>query len=210
MKTRSLAALGSAFVLGLSLFACSGGTAGVGVPVTEGEVTSQSGLTISATIIAVTLGDDCPATSGGASAICAAPDESAGKASGDFAPGGCGGSFCQQSNVQISFATTAGNGSAKIEIVGVTLHDATSGALVDTLTAREPRAWNGGSYATWDQSLKPSSNTKASYNLTAPKWGTVGSSYSQKYKLHVTVRIDGSATITLESQTLNREPAVAT
>lgn len=204
MKTRSLAALGSAFVLGLSLLACSGGTGGTGVPVTEGEVTSQSGLTISTTIIAVTLGDDCPAAQ--ADALCAAPTDSSSeqKASGDSARGGCGGG-CQQSNVQISFATTAGNGNARIEIASVTLHEAATGNLVDTLAARDPRAWNGGSYASWDQSLKPSSETKASYNLTAPKWGTVGNSYSQKYKLRVTVRIDGAASITLESQTLNRQ-----
>lgn len=209
MKTRSLL---FSLALGVSLaaFACGGTTAGVGAPVTEGEVQSQSGLTVSATIVAVTLGDDCP--SAGAPSLCAAPEEDSSgtkKPSGDAAPGGCG-STCQQSNVQLSFSTTAGTGNAKIEVVSVTLHDASSGSLVDTLTAREPRAWTGSSYASWDQSLKPASETKASYYLTAPSWGTVGSSYSQKFKLRVTVRIDGQASITLESQILNREPAVAT
>src|SRR5688572_25530433 len=98
MKPRSLAALGSAFALGLAMFACSGGSATVGMPVTEGEVTSQSGLTISASIIAVTLGDDCPTARTGAAANCADSSESSSKSSGDFAPGGCGGgSYCQQS-----------------------------------------------------------------------------------------------------------------
>ncbi len=214
MKKTSLVGLASALLLGAAVIACSAGTGGVGgtssgstTPVKEGEVVAPSGLTISATIIAATLGDDCPQAAGAQSSSDAAKCAPSSNTSGGFAPGGCG-SFCQQSNVQLSFTAGGGAAGAKIEIVTVTLHDATSGSLVDTLVSRDPRAWNGSAYATWDQVVKPSAETKASYNLTAPKWST--SSYSQKYLLRVTVRVDGGATIILESQTLNREPAVAT
>lgn len=227
MKTR----LGcSALFLGLALLACTvgNGTSTVGPsgpPVQIGQVTSPTtGLQVTATIIAATLGDDCggssagaPAESSGISADCAPTDAGAdGGGSGGAAKGGCGGgSFCQQSNVQLSFKAGAGSTGAKIEIVSVTLHDGTSGSQLDDLTASKPQIWSGSGYVAWDQTVKPNGETKASYNLSAPSWSTLSSggsstsTYAAKYRLQVTVKIDG-AQVTLESAVLSREPMVAT
>jgi hypothetical protein len=205
--------VGALGVGSLAVLACTSGTvdgASSGssvssVPVQQAEITSpSSGLGISATIAAATLGEEC----GGSSGL-RAPSQ------GDCAPsmeGTCGGSFCQQSNVQIAFTATAGSQSANVEVVSVTLHDSATGDLVDTLTASRPQAWSGSSYAAWDQTIKPSSELKASYDLTAPKWSTITSgrtSYSTKYRLNVTLRIDGVQFV-LQSSDLNREPQVAT
>ena len=212
-----------AVFLGIALVACTAGMAststGSSVPQQQAEVTSPtSGLHVTASIAAVTLGEECGGGSGGvakapASGDCAEPVDSGASDGGGFAGrGGCGG-YCQQSNVQIAFSAGAGSQAARIEIVRVELLDST-GSIVDTLTASKPQAWNGGSYAAWDQTVKPAGDTKTSYDLTAPAWSKIDSSgtsrsYSAKYKLHVTLRIDG-VEITLESTDLSREPAVAT
>lgn len=201
--------------IGVAVLACSsgtldGGNGGSTQPQVQGQVTSPtSGLQVSATISAATLGEEC-GSSGGLRAPSA----------GDCAPaadgGGCGGggSFCQQSNVQIAFVSATGTQSASIEVVSVTLHDSATGDLVDTLTASKPQSWTGTGYAAWDQTIKPSTELKASYDLSAPKWSTIGntrtaSSYATKYKLNVTLRIDG-VQVVLQSADLNREPQVAT
>jgi hypothetical protein len=49
----------------------------------------------------------------------------------------------------------------------------------------------------------------ASYALSSPPWSSIGSSFTAKYKLDITLTIDG-ATLVLESDILNREPVVAT
>ena len=155
-------------------------------------------LEVTASIISVTLGEDC----GGA-----------GLRAGDCAPTpdgkGCG-LVCQQSNVQLSFKTGAGK-SAKVQILAVTLHDATTGAKVDDLDPSKPQLWTGSVYAAWNETLTPSSDMKTSYDLSAPSWSTIGSgnSYSSKYRLRVSLRIDG-VLVTLESTILSREPQVAT
>jgi len=209
-------------ILGVALLACSAGTGGVGSsePTTQAKITAPtSGLTITASISSVTLGDDCgnTAAGGGFAGDCAPAAPSAdGGGAGKAAPGGCGGSYCQQSNVQLAFNAGPGNANAKIEIVTVTLVDSATGAIVDTLTTSKPQVWNGNGYTSWDESIKPAGDLKASYDLSAPSWnkadtarGTSSSSYSAKYKLHVTLRIDG-VEVTLLSTDLSREPAVAT
>lgn len=187
----------------------SSGSSGSTVPQQQAQVTSPtSGLTITATISAATLGEgDC-----GGSGLRAAP---AGDCAESADGGGCGGpSYCQQSNVQIAFTSEAGAQGAKVEIVSVTLHDSATGGLVDTLAASKPQSWTGSGYAAWDETLEPGAELKASYDLSAPKWSTVTSakgtsSYSTKYKLNVTLRIDG-VEVVLQSTDLNREPQVAT
>ena len=213
--------------LGVAVFACTAGstTGGTSTPQTQAQVTSPTtGLVVTATISAVTLGDECASTPAAGFAGDCAPTQvaDAGDEGGSGgqrpAPGGCGGtSYCQQSNVQIAFTAGAGSKSAKVEVVTVTLIDAATGKTVDTLTASHPQAWIANSYASWDETIKPAGELKASYDLTAPAWSTLSgstdsrttSSYSTKYKLHVTLRIDG-VEITLESTDLSREPPVAT
>ena len=209
-------------ILGVAFLACSAGTGGVGSsePTTQAKITAPtSGLTITASISSVTLGEECGNAGGGfaPSSDCApSPPQPAtdGGGAGKAAPGGCGGSYCQQSNVQLAFNAGPGNANAKIEIVTVMLVDSATGALVDTLTTSKPQVWNGNGYTSWDQTIKPAGDLKASYDLSAPSWSKAGSSpsyssYNTKYKLHVTLRIDG-VEVTLLSTDLSREPAVAT
>jgi hypothetical protein len=208
--------------LGVAFLACSAGigTVGNSQPTEQAQITAPtSGLQITASISSVTLGDECGDSASGESfapsADCAeAPSPADGGGGAAKKPGGCGGgSYCQQSNVQINFTAGAGNASAKVEVVSVTLVASADGALVDTLTARKPQAWNGNGYSAWDQTIKPAGELKASYDLSAPSWSKQDStrltSYSTKYRLHVTLRIDGIE-ITLLSTDLSREPAVAT
>jgi hypothetical protein len=235
---RCAVALGA---LGLAVFACTAGstTGGTtGVPQKQAQITSPaSGLVVTATISAVTLGDECaPAAAAAPSfagdcAIAPAPIADGGAEGGSAKSppsnvGGCGGtSYCQQSNVQIAFNGATGQRdeqgnplrSAKVEIVSVTLLDATSGKVVDTLKASHPQSWTGNAYGAWDETISPAGDLKASYDLTAPAWSTLSgtsdsrtaSTYSAQYKLLVTLRIDG-VEITLESADLSREPPVAT
>lgn len=201
-------------VLAATIFACSGGTGTVGgtngsssTPVENGQLTSTNGLSVDATIAAATLGDECGASTGAP-----AQGDVAGRCAADesgFAPSGCGG--CQASNVQISFKAGEGSAPAKIEIVSVTLNDAGDGAEVDQLEASSPQKWDtSGGYSAWDQTIAPKSELKASYTLSSPAWSTMSdTSYSRKFRLRVTVKVDGS-TVVLQSTVLSREPAVAT
>ena len=214
--------------LGLAVFACTAGSGSTGLgssePQKQAQITSpSSGLVVTATISAVTLGDECAASAGTSLAGDCAPatppsnvDGGSDGGSAKAAPGGCGGtSYCQQSNVQIAFNAGTSSASAKVEIVSVTLLDSASGNVLDTLKPSHPQVWNGNGYATWDETIKPAGDLKASYDLSAPAWSKLSasdsrlSSYGTKYKLHVTLRIDG-VEITLESTDLSREPAVAT
>lgn len=217
-------------VLGVAALAC---TAGSGDPALHGSTDAQrqatitaptSGLVVTATISAVTLGDECAgvATPGSSFAgTCApAPTPDGGADSAKAAPSnGCGTptSYCQQSNVQIAFTAGAGTRNAKIEVVDVTLYDVASGKVVDVLKSSHPQVWSGNGYAAWNEQLTPSTDLKASYDLSAPAWSTINgtssarttSTYSAKYKVYVTLRIDG-VVVTLLSTDLSREPAVAT
>ena len=215
--------------LGLAVFACTAGSGSTGLgssePQKQAQITSpSSGLVVTATISAVTLGEECAASASSSLAGDCAPSAppstvdggSDGGGSAKGAPGGCGGtSYCQQSNVQIAFTAGKGTQSAKVEIVSVTLLDSETGNLLDTLKSSHPQVWSGNGYASWDETIKPAGDLKASYDLSAPAWSKLSasdsrlSSYSTKYKLHVTLRIDG-VEITLESTDLSREPAVAT
>lgn len=206
--TSALAAVALAAVL----FACSGGTGTIGgantsAPVDNGQLTSANGLSVEATIASVTLGDECGSSGAPAQGDVAgrcASDESG------FAPSGCGGG-CQQSNVQISFTSSDGSGAAKIEIVSVTLHDAGDGSELDQLETSNPQRWStSGGYSAWDQTIAPKTELKASYTLSSPAWSTMSDqSYSRKFRLRVTVKIDGTQVV-LQSAILSREPAVAT
>jgi len=191
----------------LAIFACSGGggsTGSTSSPVEQGQVTSTGGSNVSATISAATLGDDCGAAS----------KPSGGFAAGDCNPeakGGCG-SICRASNVQIAFNASEGSGAAKIEILKVALVSAKDGSEVTELKPSAPQAWSTDGYKSWDQTITPKSELKASYTLSSPSWSTLDSAYqnySAKFRLHVTVSIDGT-TVVLQSQELSREPQAVT
>lgn len=234
---RFMVVLGALGALGSAAFACTAGSGPIGLetgsgttPVKQAEVTLPgSGVKITATISAVTLGEQCAATAGGGTSsapssgncLPASPPSTkaadGGAASGIAPSDGCGTptSYCQGSNVQIAFTSTANTKSATVEIVGVTLLDASTGKVVDTLHASKPQVWNGNAYATWDQAIAAAGELKASYDLTSPAWSTLSASdssrnaYSTSYTLNVTLRIDG-VEVTLESAAVNREPPVST
>jgi hypothetical protein len=119
-------------------------------------------------------------------------------------------------NVQLAFLADAATDSASVEIVSVTLVDATTGSVVDTLESSTPQVWNGGGYTTWNQRVTPGGDLKASYHLTAPDWSKIDqgaptgkTAYSRSFKLRVTLRIDG-IDVPLESTELHREPQMQT
>jgi hypothetical protein len=91
------------------------------------------------------------------------------------------------------------------------LHDASDGTEVDQLETSNPQKWStSGGYSAWGQSIAPKTELKASYTLSSPAWSTMSdTSYSRKFRLRVTVKVDGS-TVVLQSAELSREPAVAT
>ena len=167
-------------------------------------------LTVTASISAATLANDCASTSSRSSGLwagdCASTDAGHGAES-------CSG-FCQQSNMQIAFDASAGEGSATIEVVTVRLIDAVDGLAVDTLTSRDPQRWNESEYVTWDQQLAASAHLRSSYKLSSPDWTRIGggspwTTYGHRYLIEVVLRVDGVER-TIRSAELNREPEVAT
>lgn len=211
---KKLLAFSSLAAFGALVFACAGGVGSVESEITSGsssgtnpkpeqELVAPPALKITATFVAATLGDDCGASGAPAEGRFA-----------DCAPepggGGCGG-FCQQSNMQINFASS-GDDDATIEIVSVSLRDA-SGAEVGTMTSREPQMWKSTAYVAWDQIVPAKTSVKASYKLSAPPWSTTGitdaKSYSAKYRLRVNMKVNGRP-LTIESTDLTREPQVVT
>jgi len=76
---------------------------------------------------------------------------------------------------------------AKIAIRTITLFDAEDRQDLDRSTRANPRPWSGNGYAPWSEVLEPSSEVKATYDMTAPKWATIGDSYQTQYRLTVTI-----------------------
>lgn len=205
------AAIGLLVALGAAALACAGSdgavapasssSGGAGTnPTNEDPIVAPPTLKITATFLSATLADDCGPK--GAPSF------------GDCAPepggGGCG-VPCQQSNMQISFASS-GDEPASIEIVGVSLRD-TEGAELETLTARAPKVWKDGSYVPWDAVVPAHATLKTSYDLSAPSWSTIEANgrfaYQTMYRLRVTMKVNGRL-LTIESSDLTREPPVVT
>lgn len=114
---------------------------------------------------------------------------------------------CTQSTMQLVFATP-GEGSTKVAVQQVRLLDPASGKALATLDAREPAAWADGAYQSWDETLGPRQEVKASYALSLPDWSAVervlGSSYGVMFVLEVDVKL-GDARQTLRSSEFPRE-----
>lgn len=187
------------FALGLvTASGCLGGTATTNPP--------EPSIAVEASILSASLAQDCPSADAPQGA-CARPED----AGADF---GCRG-FCQQSNMQLSFVAAAGIGTVDIVVVSVRLLDASTGASLDTLTAREPQSWNGSGYVAWDSVIESSESLRASYKLSAPNWSALNSSrsafaaYSRRYVLEVTLRIGGILRV-IRSSEITREPEVVT
>lgn len=123
---------------------------------------------------------------------------------------------CQQSNMQLSLKIDGIRGGTTVEVVKVELFPTTDDlpGPLDTLSAYEPKVWDGETYSAWDEQLAPGTETKVSYNLTAPDWEQIGGgepwqTYSMTFSLRVTLKINGEA-VTLNSDEIMREPEIVT
>ncbi|MFO0676672.1 MAG: hypothetical protein U0169_09065 [Polyangiaceae bacterium] len=181
--------------------------------------TPGSNLDVKITLNAVTLGDDCG--SGAGASVSAGTSAGAGLAS-DCAPspdgGSCGGGgFCQQTNMQLTFAVAGTSGTAKVAVVETRIYVKGESTPFDTLKSREPQAWKTNAYVAWDETLSPGPDLKTSYKLSAPDWSKASSAkapagsslYSREYEVEVVLDVDGVKR-TLRVDGVTREPAVAT
>jgi hypothetical protein len=167
---------------------------------------------VTAALSSVTLASDC----GGA----AAKQNGAGFAEDSAAPCAPGAAncqnYCRQSSMQLQLATNAVSDS-RIEIRAVRLIDPNTGAVVETLTHREPQQWQEDRYVAWTEVLKAQSTVKATYKLSATtkafgfSSGVNDSSRfagPSKYRVEVDVAVDGVVrTLSIEA---SREPEVVT
>jgi hypothetical protein len=104
---------------------------------------------------------------------------------------------CTQSTMQLAFSEHTG-ADAKVVIKAVRLVRPDTGAVLATLNARGPTAWNeSGSYTDWDERLTTAAELKASYKLAVPDWNAVESglggvsSMGHMFALDVDVDIAG-------------------
>jgi hypothetical protein len=112
--------------------------------------------------------------------------------------GGGGGpswNHCTQSTLQLVFAGQ-GDRTSKVEIETVRLLDPKTGKSVATLKAREPAAWTDGAYQSWNETIGPKQEVKASYELSVPDWveverqiGTSSSGFM--FELELDVKVGG-------------------
>jgi hypothetical protein len=157
------------------------------------------GPRVTASISAVTLGEDC--------ASAGAPKE---PGLADCADESCP-FLCQQSNLQLSLAAS-GDGVARIEVASVRILDENTGAMLDEVESREPQRWSPPRYTAWDERLAAPQSLTVSYKLSAPNWRRIESSArlrARTYRIEVVLIIDGVAR-TLILDGVSREPEVAT
>lgn len=143
---------------------------------------------------------------------------SPGAPAGDVAPGaaiaGGGGPWnhCTQSTLQLVF-TGQGDRTSKVEIETLRLLDPKSGKSVATLKAREPAAWTDGAYQSWNETIGPRQEVKASYELSVPDWievekqiGTSSSGFM--FVLELDVKVGGELQTVRSSQFPREMPHV--
>jgi hypothetical protein len=111
---------------------------------------------------------------------------------------------CTQSTMQLAFSGQ-GDRTSTVAIEAVRLLDPTSGKAVATVTAREPAAWADGAYQSWNETIGPRQEVKASYELSVPDWYAVETqigtgSQGFMFVLEVDVKVDD------ERQTVRSAP----
>jgi hypothetical protein len=118
---------------------------------------------------------------------------------------------CVFSNVQLDFSATATGRTSHVQIVSVSLIDATSGAEVQKLSAYTPLDWNGTAYVPWDENVPSGTEVKASYTLSPPTWSQIDptNTFRHQYFYRIEVGLDGARTV-LDSQAMTKDPPVAT
>jgi len=165
---------------------------------------------LSVEIGAVTLADDCAPKDAPAGMV---PEEAAPPstpaAPARRAPGYRG--HCDQTTMQLMIKTPASFKAGTVKIKKVELLDA-DGKLLQTLAARNPRAWkNTTSYLPWDEKVGPSAGINSMYDLASPDWNTLTkgrwNAHSKKFQVRVVVEIgNASKTVTRQAITAARLP----
>ncbi len=199
--------------------ACASGASGPNpdpkpAHVQEGRVVSPtSGLDIGVALASAHLGAESCTRDESADLTpksCASLPLDAGAPQPKRGTGICGGA-CDFSSLQIAFTPGSSGQAAHVKVTSASLLDASTGAELQQLSAYTPLAWTGTQYRPWDEIVSPSTALKASYTLAPPAWSTVDTtnSFSRQYKVRLVLEVDG-ASITLESDALNRDPPVST
>lgn len=173
-----------ALLVAASLFAC-----------TQSHV--EPSLEVDASIASVTLADDCAA---------AEP-----RFDGDCATDGC--NFCQQTGIQLSIASLAGDTTVPFEVVAIRLHQM-DGTFIQELDPRGARLFDGESYVAWDESIAPDSTLSVTYDTSSPDWAAIGggdpyTTYGMSFRIVMVVRVDGVER-TIEFAPASREPEIVT
>lgn len=165
---------------------------------------------ISVVMSSATLGDDCSGV-GTVPVRAAAPAPkksrasnegvSADMAESDAPRGAAARRACQQTSMQLSVTAGAKAAATDLAVKTVQLFDE-KGKLVAELTASSPSAWSAqGSYAPWDQKIKPGQTLSVTYALTTPI-GDVLHDRSKTWTLKATVTVGG------KDKTLQRDVTV--
>ena len=119
---------------------------------------------------------------------------------------------CTQSTMQVVFSGQ-GDRTSKVEIEKLRLLDPKSGKSVATIDAREPAAWADGAYQSWNETIAPRQEVKASYELSVPDWTEVErqigtSSSGFMFVLELDVKVDGELQTVRSSQFPREMPHV--
>jgi hypothetical protein len=113
--------------------------------------------------------------------------------------------------MQLRIRTPANFKTGTVRIKRVELLD-TEGKLLQTLTARNPRAWkNANSYLPWDEKVWANQGVNSMYDLSSPDWGKLTGSrwnaHTKTFQVRVTVQIGGAnKTVTRTAITPTRLP----
>ncbi len=114
---------------------------------------------------------------------------------------------CTQSTLQIHFEGQ-GRESGAVSLKGIRIKSS-SGDVVASVEARNPKLWAEQSYAVWDEVLPAGVDSKSSYDISVPKWNEVetaigGSSYGHMFTVEVELTIGGQ-TATIVSPKVERK-----
>lgn len=167
-----------------------------------------SPITVEASVSSANLADDCGTAraEGPGLAACAPRDAGAADA---VCPTQ---NLCRQSSMQLQLRAL-GEGVAQVTVLRVRLLDASNGAYLEDLTARQPQVWvDPDGYRGWDGNLEAGQTLRTSHALSAPNWSAQASGgrwVNRTYRIEVTLRVDGIERRVLSAE-LMREPEVVT
>jgi len=169
---------------------------------------SDAGPTPDVTVelASITLGDDCGGSLPPPAKVGAEADQDSkrapdGKRDSDALGDGYG---CTQTSMQLVLKASGTAKPTTIKIKKVELLDPSrKGKVLEPLTAKLPRTWNGKQYVTWKESITASQTLQASYAISSPSWakltgGRRGAS-GKVFQVRVTVTV-GTQDRTFEKQ----------